>query len=289
MPFSRTGSQRSTLSMVQRKVTRYQKLLNVSNVILLVVCTVVIFFAASLLKFYHLSKLGFWSNYFTIVPYYIIYLSVYTFGVSLLGFATSGIEKKSFLITYAILLSIAFLARIGSIFVTLELRNIISQAAIGAADINEDLSLYGIDASVTAKWDDLQQDLNCCGGHNFLTGYTDYRTTPIGKNNSVPDSCCLTVSQGCGSNIFILPQESIRTKIHLHGCLAQMEGSLESDVLPMLVIYACLGVGVGIMELIAVVLSSAYVAQINRRARKEHGWKYEDHMVKTSDEISTDI
>jgi hypothetical protein len=289
MAFTRTGSQRSTLSMVQRRVTRYQTLLNVTNVALLIVYTIVIFFAVALIKFYHLDMLGFWSVYFVIVPNYIIYLTSYAFGVCLLGLGTTRIGKRRYLVIYSILLALAFVVRIGSIFAALELRSIISQAAIGSADVNEDLSRYSVDQEVTTKWDTLQRDLHCCGGHNFLTGYTDYRTTPIGRTNSVPDSCCLVENDGCGTNIFTMAQDQIRNKIHVHGCLAQLEGTLQSDVLFLLVIYACLGVGLGLMELIAVTLSSAYVAQINRRMKREQGWKQDDQLARISDAMSTDI
>jgi hypothetical protein len=41
-------------------------------------------------------------------------------------------------------------------------------ASTQAAEINEDLSVYGLDPAITAKWDELQRTLHCCGGHNFL-------------------------------------------------------------------------------------------------------------------------
>ena len=75
-----------------------------TNVVLLIVYTIVIFFAISLIKFYHINKLGFWSVYFAIKPNYTIYLSVYAFGVCILGFATSGIGKRRYLVVYSVLL-----------------------------------------------------------------------------------------------------------------------------------------------------------------------------------------
>jgi hypothetical protein len=41
------------------------------------------------------------------------------------------------------------------------------------------LSLYGVDPAITNKWDELQRTLHCCGGHNFLIGYNDYRWVVI--------------------------------------------------------------------------------------------------------------
>jgi uncharacterized membrane protein (DUF2068 family) len=79
MPMFRSGSQKSTLSMMQQKTTKYQKFLNVSNVLLVITSTLIIFTAVILIKFYHINKLDFWSSYFSIVPVYTITLGVYTF------------------------------------------------------------------------------------------------------------------------------------------------------------------------------------------------------------------
>jgi hypothetical protein len=91
--------------------------------------------------------------------------------------------------------------QIGSIFAALELRKTLAQAAASHADVNDDL---------TAKWDAMQRYLHCCGGNNYLIGYNDYRSTPIGGNFSVPDSCCFEPHEGCGRHIFHLSDVQIR-------------------------------------------------------------------------------
>ena len=267
MPMFRSGSQKSTLSMVQQRVTKYQKFLNLSNVFLLITSTILIFTAIVLMKFYHVTKLDFWSPLFAIVPPYIITLGFYTFAVCFFGFAISGSEKRVLLATYAILLTICFIAQIGSIFVSLELRSVIEQEKVTAASVNEDLALYGIDSSITAKWDELQRYYHCCGANNFLTGYNDYRSTPIGQTFSVPDSCCHVQSTGCGYRIFKESEDQIMNRIFVNGCLTLLQYQLETDVVPMMVGYAVIGVILALVELITVVLASAYVAQITRRER----------------------
>jgi hypothetical protein len=156
-----------------------------------------------------------------------------------------------------------------SIFISLELRTTISQAGITAAAVNDDLNRYGTDASITAKWDELQRYLHCCGGNGYLIGFNDYRSTPIGNNFSVPDSCCHEVHEGCGRSIFNVSPEQIRNRIFVNGCMTLLKDQLESDVLPMMIVYACVGVILALVELITVVLASAYVAQISRRRRRE--------------------
>ncbi|TRY78926.1 hypothetical protein TCAL_12183 [Tigriopus californicus] len=275
MALMRSGSARSTLSMMQRKATKYQKFLNLSNVFLLITSTILIFSAVILIKFYHINKLDFWSSYFWVAPILMIVLGVYTFLVCVYGFLISGSENRALLALYALLLSIAFITQLISIFTAMEVRTKVAQSNIGSVAVNDDLSKYGEDWSVSSKWDDLQADLHCCGGNNFLTGYNDYRNTPIGKNFSVPDSCCHNRVAGCGQGIFRFQEADIRNRIFLDGCLTILKDKLETDVIPMMIVYACIGVLLAIVELITVVLACAYVAQITRKIqREEKMWRH---------------
>ena len=52
-----------------------------------------------------------------------------------------------------------------------------------------------------------------------------------GARNSVPDSCCLRESPGCGVNVFGVTDLRVTIqKIHLHGCLTIMMVRLETHV-----------------------------------------------------------
>jgi hypothetical protein len=175
MVMRRSGSAKSTLSMMQRKATQYQKYLNLSNVFLLITSTILIFSAIILIKFYHIDKLAFWSSYFSIVPMLMIILGVYTFLVCIYGFAISHSENRMLIAVYAGLLILAFIAQLGSIFTALELRTTVAHGDSATTSVNDELNSYGVDSTVTANWDNLQRDLHCCGGHGFQTGYTDYR------------------------------------------------------------------------------------------------------------------
>jgi hypothetical protein len=140
MPLLRSGSAVSTLSTMQRNATKYQKYLNLSNVFLLITSTILIFSAVILMKFYHIDKLDFWSAYFAIVPVYMIVLGLYTFLVCIFGFLISGSESRGLIAGFAVLLTIAFLAQLGSIFTALELRTTVAQENHGAATVNKDLN-----------------------------------------------------------------------------------------------------------------------------------------------------
>lgn len=255
--------------MITRRASKYQGLLNLSNVFLLIASTILVFSAVILIKFYHLDKLNFWSSYFTIVPYLMISLGIFTFLVCVLGFLIARTELRRYLIIYAALLCIAFLAQLASIFTALELRTTVAGPKVQPNKINEELNRYGVDASITAKWDELQRDVQCCGGTQFQTGYNDYRNTPIGRNTSVPDSCCLKESNKCGKDIFKKTQDEIDQEIFVHGCIEMLEPKLKGDVIPMMIVYACIGVILALVELITVVFASAYIAQISRKVRRE--------------------
>ena len=88
---------------------------------------------------------------------------------------------------------------------------------------------YGIDGYITAKWDAMQRYLHCCGGNNYRIGYNDYRTTPIGGNFSVPDSCCFEPTPGCGYHIFHKSDVQIANIIFVHGCLTLLKDQVFSQ------------------------------------------------------------
>ena len=68
-------------------------------------------------------------------------------------------------------------------------------------------------------------------------------------------------------------QDQVRNKIWVTGCIDALRYRLEGDVKTMMAVYAGVGVLIAMIELIAVVLTSAYVAQITRRrAREEMMW-----------------
>jgi len=209
------------------------------------------------------------------VPMLMIVLGVYTFLLCIYGFIISNYEHRPLLAIYALLLIVAFVAQLGSIFTALELRTTVAHGGtVSPSAVIDELSKYGEDSTTTANWDELQRDLHCCGGSGgsvYGIGYKDFRSTPIGKNNSVPDSCCHQVSDGCGNGILgpRVQESDIRNKIFVDGCLTILKDKLETDVLPIMIGYAVIGVVLALVELITVVLACAYVAQITRKRRRE--------------------
>ncbi len=96
-----------------------------------------------------------------------------------------------------------------------------------------------------------------------------HRQTPIGNNYSVPDTCCHTITKDCGKDIFRKQDSEKHQTIFIVGCLTILKDRLRDDVIPMMIVYACVGVLLALVELITVVLACAYIAQISRKRRRE--------------------
>lgn len=261
-----------SLGTWRARSTRYQKFLNLSNVFLLITSTILVFSAVILIKFYHITKLNFWSTWFYVNPTLMIALGIYTFAVSVYGFLISNQENRVLVSMIAVFLGIAFLAQIFSIFTAMELRNIINNQVIDSGSVIDDMRNYGEVGyeDITSKWDEMQKELRCCGGEKFDIGYQDWRTANIGLNKkSVPDSCCHDEKKDCGAGLAKVRVGEISLGIYKDGCIAILQSKLKTDIEPMMIAYACIGVVLALVELITVVLACAYVAQITRRKKRE--------------------
>jgi hypothetical protein len=276
----------STASLLKKRSHRYQKWLNLCAIFLLVVSIVFMFCSIILMKFYQVEKLNFWSELFLVTPAYIILLGFYIFIIGFFGITVSGLENRCLLVFYAVLQIICFLAQLGTIISSLELRKVLAEAAASHTNVNFDLNRYGIEIYITAKWDAMQRYLHCCGGNNYLVGYKDYRSTPLGANFSVPDSCCFEETPGCGYHMFHRSDVEIANHIFVHGCLTLLKDQLFYEVMPIMIAYAIIGVVSAVVELASVALAAAYVAQISRKRlrEKQQSWVSRNQLA-TQDKI----
>jgi len=83
-----------SLGTWNRRSTRYQKLLNLCNVFLLITSTILIFSSVVLMSFYHITKLDFWSWHFYWCPMAMLGLGLYTFFICIYGFLISTRESR---------------------------------------------------------------------------------------------------------------------------------------------------------------------------------------------------
>jgi len=266
MPIVR-GSSMMSLGTWTTRSTKYQRFLNLSNVFMLIVSTILLFTSGILISFYHLTKLDFWSWYYYACPICMLALGLYTFAVSVYGFLISNQESRGLISLIAIFLSIAFFVQIFSVFTAFELRNKINMERIPTSYLNN-MREYNTDETIKSNWDSMQRELRCCGGRHFEVGFNDWNQIMAGD---VPDSCCHEESEDCGKGKITYSQEdTYRTDLSIwkDGCLDILQLKLKDDVAPLLIIYSFVGVLLAIVELITVVLACSYIAQISRRTRR---------------------
>jgi len=272
MPIVR-GSSMMSLGTWTARSTKYQRFLNLSNVFMLIMSTVLLFTSGILIFFYHLTKLDFWSWYFYACPMCMLALGLYTFAVSVYGFLISNKESRGLISLVAIFFSIAFLAQLFSVFTAFELRNLINRER--TYNFRQNLEKYETDEDVRSNWDAMQTNLRCCGGDQFERGYQDWSFlgSQGGRTGGedVPDSCCHEVGPNCGKQKLAQANEGTWVGdlgIWKDGCLAILHIKLRDDVRPILIVYSGIGVLLAIVELITVVLACSYIAQISRRRRR---------------------
>lgn len=260
-----------SLGTWKARSTKYQKFLNLSNVFMLITSTTLIFMSVVLMRFYHITKLDFWSTWFYWTPILMLILGLYTFATSVYGFLISNHENRCFISMTALFLSIAFLGQLFSVFTAMELRNTIERDVVGT-ELHREIGMYGDPEhqAITDNWDEMQSELRCCGGEDFEKGYKDWTNTfntGLGQND-VPDSCCHIPEKGCGKDKLTRSSQT-NLGIYRAGCVAILKVKLNAEVVPLMLVYTCVGVLLAIVELVTVALACAYVAQISRRKRRE--------------------
>ena len=256
----------STRSIFHNRAMKYKYFISLLTMSLLITSLIVIFTAVSLLKWYRLPFLRSWHSYFEMVPYLILAVGTFNFLVSFFGFFVSPLGSRCCLILLALLLSMACVAQIGSIFVTQKLTNIVQDENKGANKFLPELFKYDESKNDRLKhdWDDIQSMFHCCG----VVSYKDW-FNPREFKYDVPTSCCADKkpTKNCGDDVGNL--EDPEEKVYVNGCIEMMIEWLDKDVVPIIKIYSAVGAIVAVFEIIGISLATAYAAQINRKHLRE--------------------
>ena len=193
-----------------------------------------IYLYIALSDWYFMPQLNFWHNAFHVGPLLILIVGIYKVVVALYAIGISFSNLEFLYIATPALLAIALFIEIANNYVFWEVKTQITLGNPGAEKVVDMLMKYGDPnfPQVTQLMDRMQHRLRCCGGNGWQSGYSDYRNTPIGLNNSVPDSCCIMVVRDCGCNLFSASIESIHLTIFQHGCVEILVQQLHEDVLP---------------------------------------------------------
>ena len=212
------------------------KIVSLSALILFICmnASFLIYLYIALSDWYFMPQLNFWHNAFHVGPLLILVVGIYKVVIALyaIGISFSNLEFLYF--ATPALLAIALFIEIANNYVFWEVKTQITLGNPGAEKVVDMLMKYGDPnfPQVTQLMDRMQHRLRCCGGNGWQSGYSDYRNTPIGLNNSVPDSCCIMVVRDCGCNLFSASSTSIHLTIFQHGCVEILVQQLHEDVLP---------------------------------------------------------
>ena len=217
----------------------WDKLLTVSlGTLILFICmnsSFMIYLYIALNDWYFMPHLNFWHSAFYIGPLLILIVGIYKLIVVIYAICVSFSGFPLLYIVTPVLLGIALIVEIADNYVFWEVKTQITLGNPGAEKVVDVLMKYGDPnfPEVTVMMDHMQHQLRCCGGNGWLSGYSDYRNTALGtQNNSVPDSCCILVTDQCGCNLFGMSKDAIHLHIFVQGCIDIIIQQLTEDVLP---------------------------------------------------------
>jgi len=132
---------------------------------------------------------------------FIIVIGSIVFVISFFGCAGAINNNYCMVVTYGVLLVILLLVEVAGIITGFVLKNKI-QSTLNTGMLEY---LQGYDPNnnktiATETWDDMQKALQCCG----TTGYQTWGSNvPMNQSNSVPDSCCMNITAGCGQGALV--------------------------------------------------------------------------------------
>ena len=111
--------------------------------------------------------------------------------VAFFGCCGSCSENTCMVYTFAFLLFFILLAQFGAAIAAFVLE--IDPGEVVEKNMEKGLESFGGEdhEGITNTWDAVQEELQCCGVHNF----TDWRQTGKFQSGGVPDSCCKVSKQ----------------------------------------------------------------------------------------------
>uniref|UniRef100_A0A4W5NI20 Tetraspanin n=1 Tax=Hucho hucho TaxID=62062 RepID=A0A4W5NI20_9TELE len=154
-------------------------------------------------------------------PVVLIVVGVIVFFIAFFGCCGAWKESYCMVTMFAILVGLIIVIEIGAAIAGYVFRGKLT--VIVHDGLNDMVTKYGNGTAEFKKaLDDLQVDLKCCG----VTNATDW----IGKlgsvKDSVPDSCCINVTAGCGQGAM-----GDALKIHQTGCETVVEKLLKKNIM----------------------------------------------------------
>uniref|UniRef100_A0A2M4AUK4 Tetraspanin n=2 Tax=Anopheles triannulatus TaxID=58253 RepID=A0A2M4AUK4_9DIPT len=193
--------------------------------------------------YYHYSN--FVGESFWTAPIVLIVIGSIIFVVACFGCCGAAKESPCMIITFSIFLGVVFLVEIGigvaGYYKHEQLSGILEKG------FNKTLESYPNDKGAQEAWNLVQSEMQCCG----INGPEDWE--PIYKNDTVPRACCHRMPVGVN--------KCTREYASTEGCFSKLSNFLGSKSL----ILAGIGIGLAIVQLIAVLLACCLYGSFRRQ------------------------
>jgi len=176
--------------------------------------------------------------------------------VSFFGCCGAIMENSCMMYTFASLVALLLLIEVGLTVVILIYKGDAQNEV--AKQMKKGLENYNTTVAhgVTLTWDAMQETYQCCG----VDKPSDWNAK---FPNSVPDSCCVIRSEGCGENALARPDNK---KIFSKGCFTKFAIDVETNV----EITSAVGGVLGAIQLIAILVACCMGRRMANR-------RYEDY------------
>ena len=94
-----------------------------------------------------MPRLAFLDQMFSIAPYLMLAIGIFKFAISLYGYAIASSENRGFLVSFAVLLAVAFIGQMASIGTFSEVKTKIEISSADPRSANDELQQYGKNGS----------------------------------------------------------------------------------------------------------------------------------------------
>jgi len=193
----------------------------------------------------------FLDNRFFSVPSLLVAVGFIIFIIAFFGCCGAVRESYCMIITFCTLLAAIFLLEIigGTM-------GYVMRAQVASVAQNKMLATmpkYAINGSeIQLVWDTLQRDFECCGTLNA----TDWTNPKVANMSGLPMSCCYNTIGAVGTSNCTLESKNL----HQDGCIHAFVSFAEEHATKI----AGVGIGLGIIQLVGIFLSSYLAKSIKK-------------------------
>ncbi|XP_008837215.1 CD63 antigen [Nannospalax galili] len=181
----------------------------------------------------------------SLLPVVIIAVGAFLFLVAFVGCCGAYKENYCLMTTFAIFLSLIMLVEVAVAIAGYVFRDKVKSEF--NKDFRQQMQNYLKDNKTAPILDKLQKKFQCCGA----TNYTDWENVPGMTKDRVPDSCCVNITEGCGTD-FKKPM------IHTQGCLEKIGIWVRQNIL----LVAAASLGIAFVEVLGIIFACCLLKSI---------------------------